>query len=105
MKSVWLKKLAVITLAASLTVISSLAADTDHTDAKHNGVVMKDGKMMVVKDGQVTPMEQDMTMSDGTKVSKDGTVTMKDGKTKTLKDGQMVTMDGKMMKEKKAKKE
>jgi hypothetical protein len=66
--------------------------------AEMSGVMMKDGKMMMMTDGKATgPMDHDMSMSDGTKVMKDGMVKMKDGKEMHMKDGQMMMMDGKMM--------
>ena len=74
------------------------------TMKKHNKkdcVMMKDGKMMVMKDGQTMPMDSDMTMTDGSMVMKDGTMMMKDGSKMMLKDGDRVGMDGKMMKSKK----
>jgi len=66
--------------------------------ADMSGVMMKDGKMMMMKDGQAAgPMDHDMTMPDGTKVMTNGMVKMKDGKEMHMKDGQMMMMDGKMM--------
>ena len=62
------------------------------------GAMMKDGKMMMMKDGKATgPMKHEMTMGDGTKMMMDGTMKMKDGKEMHMKDGQMMMMDGKMM--------
>ena len=61
-------------------------------------VMMENGKMMVMKNGQDMAMDQDMTMKNGTMVMKDGTVKMKDGKTSMLKDGECVYMDGHMSK-------
>jgi len=59
--------------------------------------MMQDGKMMIMKDGKaVGPMENSMTMSNGTMVMGDGTVKMKDGTQAHMKDGQMM-MDGHMM--------
>ena len=63
-----------------------------------DGVMMKDGKMMMMMGGKATgPMDKEMTMSDGTKVKPDGSMMMKDGKMMKMKDGQMMMMDGKMM--------
>jgi hypothetical protein len=63
-----------------------------------DGVMMKDGKMMMMMGGKPTgPMDKEMTMSDGTKVKPDGSMTMKDGKMMKMKNGQMMMMDGKMM--------
>ena len=66
--------------------------------AEMAGVMMKDGKMMMMKDGKAAgPMDHEMTMSNGTKVMTDGTMMMKDGSQMHMKDGQMMMMDGKMM--------
>jgi hypothetical protein len=59
-------------------------------------VMMEDGKMVVMKDGQTMPMDKDMTMKNGVTVMTDGNVKWKNGKTTMLKEGQYVTMDGKM---------
>ena len=59
-------------------------------------VMMKDGKMMVMKGGKTMAMDQSVTMSNGTTVMPDGSVKMKDGTTKMLKDGDYVYMNGKM---------
>ncbi|HXL57025.1 MAG TPA: DUF6799 domain-containing protein [Chitinophagaceae bacterium] len=57
-------------------------------------IMMKDGKLMMKKNGTTTEMTQDMTLNNGTVVMKDGTVKTKDGKTMTLKEGQRIYMDG-----------
>ncbi|MEO8584400.1 MAG: DUF6799 domain-containing protein [Flavitalea sp.] len=61
-------------------------------------VMMKDGKMMVMKGGENMAMTDNMTMTNGTMVAPDGSVTTKDGKTTMMKDGECVYMDGKMSK-------
>ena len=61
-------------------------------------VMMKDGKMMVMKNGQTIGMDKDMTMSNGTMVMKDGSVKMKDGTTMMMKEGDCIYMNGKMSK-------
>jgi hypothetical protein len=60
-------------------------------------VMMRQGKMMMMKDGKWAPMDKEMTMSDGTKVGTDGAVTMKDGTKKMMADGDRMDTDGKMM--------
>ncbi|NOT58441.1 MAG: hypothetical protein HOP18_27920 [Deltaproteobacteria bacterium] len=61
------------------------------------GVMMKDGKMMMM-DGKATgPMDHEMTMPDGHKIMPDGTMKMNDGKEMRMQEGQMMTMDGKML--------
>jgi uncharacterized Zn ribbon protein len=53
-------------------------------------IMMKDGKMMVMKSGMSMMMMNDSTFKNGTMVMKDGTVKMKDGTTHMLKDGECV---------------
>jgi Domain of unknown function (DUF6799) len=67
--------------------------------AAMDGVVMKDGHMMMMKDGRATaPMTADITMPDGTKVTTSGVVKMRDGEEKQLNNGAMVLMNGHIMK-------
>ena len=71
--------------------------------AEEPGVMMKEGKMMIMKDGLATgPMDHEMTTTNGHKVMPDGTMKMPDGKEMRMQEGQMMTMDGKMMKGAKA---
>ena len=81
----------------------ALAAGVSAQESKKTKdyVLMKDGKMLVIKDGKTTVMEKDMILNDGTKVMPDGKVMMKDGSTKILKEGESLTMDGKAGKIKK----
>ncbi len=96
-------KMKTLTRAIACTVIAAFSAATlmagemKEGEMMHDGVMMKHGKMMVMKDGKTMKMTEDMTMSDGTMVMKDGMVKMKDGKTMKMKNGEMVMMDGKMM--------
>ena len=61
-----------------------------------NGCTMKDGKMMMMKGGKMTPMTATMTMSDGSVCMTDGTCKMKDGTTMTMTEGQCMMMNGQM---------
>ena len=58
--------------------------------------MMKDGKMMVMKNGKTMPMEKDMVMKNGTKCMTNGECMMKDGKKMMMKDGDCMEMSGKM---------
>ena len=90
-------KYRVVTLAA-LAILFASPLTSRLMAAEMAGVMMKDGKMMMMMDGKAAgPMEHEMTMSDGTKVMMNGMVKMKDGKEMHMKDGQMMMMDGKMM--------
>jgi len=80
----------IVLLAQSPT--APFAADMD-------GVMMHDGKMMMMKAGRpATAMNHEVTMSDGTIVSVDGTVKRKDGTEFHLQNGEMIMMDGHLMK-------
>ena len=82
-----------VAIALAILSLSShvLAGDMD-------GVMMMNGKMMMMKDGKPAgQMTKEMTMSNGTKVMADGSMMMKDGGKMMMKDGQMMMMDGKMM--------
>lgn len=101
-----MKKLTMLLFAAIACTNIATAQDTTKAKDKmhHMGsmkamkdcVMMKDGKMMVMKGGETTVMDQEMTMTNGTVVSTDGSVKMKDGTSKQLKDGDCVYMDGKV---------
>ena len=60
-------------------------------------IMMEDGKMIVYKNGKSSKMESDMTLSNGTMVSTDGSVKLKNGKTVMLKNGESIGLNGKMM--------
>lgn len=60
-----------------------------------DGIVMKDGKMVAIKDGNKTEMTQETTLKDGSKVMKDGSVVGADGAKWSLKNGEMIDWDGK----------
>ena len=102
-----MKKVLFLALAVVCTAGVVSAQDTsghkmhkmDHGNMDHkmkDCVMMKDGKMMVMKDGQHTELSEDMTLGNGTMVMKDGSVKMSDGTTKMLKNGDWLDMDGKM---------
>jgi len=61
---------------------------------KHDGVIMKDGKLLMMKDGQTTPLTTDLTLDNGAVVTTDGRVKSKDGTVTTLNEGDYVTIEG-----------
>lgn len=67
----------------------------NYDDKSHpDGVVMQNGKMMMVKKGQMTIMDHDMTMSNGTKVMSDGNYIEKNGTKNMMKEGQHIDTSG-----------
>ena len=85
--------LSVFAIALSLGVF---AQDTQSQNKwkDHEGIFMKNGKMIVIRNGQKTQLLQDTTFSNGTTIMVDGTVKSSDGTTTMLKDGQFVNSDG-----------
>ena len=62
-----------------------------------NAVMMKEGKMIVMKDGKATAMDKDLDLANGDRIMIDGTIKTKDGTTRQLQEGEGVYMDGKMI--------
>ena len=85
--------LAVVGLFLSVSFLASpvVAVEMD-------GIMMKDGKMMMMHSGkEVSRMDRETTLRNGGKVLMTGKIVMKEGKEVQLQEGQMVMMDGKMM--------
>lgn len=113
-----MKKVFFVTVAMFFSMC--LFAQTDptknkmqHVDKNHNkmtkemnpqaaykpfpdGVMMKNGKLMMVKSGNLTIMDHEMSMGNGTKVMSDGTILKKDGTKMIMKEGQHMDMSGNM---------
>ncbi len=70
----------------------------DGKTVKKDHILMDDGKLLVMKDGKVVPMDRDMALENGTKVMLDGTLVMSDGNTLKLGEDDMIFMDGKLVK-------
>lgn len=110
-----MKKLILVFVAIAITV--GAYSQTDTTNKKMNmrdknnyqnqnlqnntvdklntdGYVMQNGKIMQTKDGQSTLVDHDITLTNGTKISADGTTTKKDGSKITWKEGQHMDMSG-----------
>jgi hypothetical protein len=89
-----IKILVIVILSLSFV---SIGFTHDDKDMMKDHIMMKDGKVMMIKEGKSMPLDKEITLSDGTKVTVDGTVTMKDGKKMMMKEGDMMSMDGEMM--------
>ena len=57
-------------------------------------VMMKDGRMVIVRNGKLLPMDLDMTMEDGTKVTTKGSVMRPDGTVHQMQEGENINMAG-----------
>ena len=65
-----------------------------HKMQNHDGVIMKSGKVILMKNGQSSILTEDLVLTDGTTVMADGTVKSKDGTTATMQEGDYFKMDG-----------
>ncbi len=57
-------------------------------------VLMRDGKIIVLRNGEEMPIEEEMTMSDGTKVMPNGQVIMGNGTARMMAEGETLSIDG-----------
>ena len=98
-----MKKVFLSMIAAALS-FGAFAQDTTSTQTtpppteqsqqqQKDMYVFKNNKMWAVKNGNITAMADNVTLSDGTVVKTTGEIT-KDGKTEALKDGQYIDADG-----------
>lgn len=87
-------------LAIAILTLSFISTgfSADDKEMMKDHIMMKDGKVMMIKEGKGMPLEKELTLGNGAKVTVDGTVTMKDGTKMTMKDGDMMSMDGEMVK-------
>jgi hypothetical protein len=74
--------------AKKVKLVNGMMVDMNGNIKVKNGVLMKDGKMIMVKDGDMMPMNSEMIMSNGTKVTEDGTIIRK------MNEGEIMMMDG-----------
>ena len=96
-------KKALVTLFAITLALGVFAQDSTnkmnnmapkHDMQSHEGVIMKEGKLLVMKNGQTTQLTRDMTLDNGTIIMAGGTVKTKEGTTTILKEGDFVKWDG-----------
>ena len=77
--------------------------DQNRTDTMNVGymstdhIAMEDGKMVAIMDGKIIPMDQEVTMKNGTKCMTDGTCLLTDGKKIIMKNGDKMDLNGVMM--------
>ena len=92
-----MKKTNVITGLFALLMVFCFAVNTAYAQTKvvdKECCMMKDCKMMHMKDGKTMVMDKDMKLKNGRMCKKTGEYTGADGKTVWLKNGQCIDMDG-----------
>eukprot|EP01031_Cornospumella_fuschlensis_P048749 gene48749-59690_t len=73
--------------------------------AELNHIAKKDGKIWVMKDGETAELKEEATLTDGTKVTADGSYTNTKGDKKMLEEGEAITWEGKVKKHEKVMKD
>jgi len=63
-------------------------------EMRDDHIVMQEGRVVVMRNGETMPMEEEMTLPDGTKVMLDGTVMMPDGTTRMMDEGETMLLQG-----------
>ncbi len=69
----------------------------DEKMMKENCLMLKEGKVVQMKDGKSAEIDKEVTLKNGDMVMMDGTVMKKDGKKIKLKEGECMDMNGMMM--------
>jgi hypothetical protein len=78
------------------TMVMDKASEINTLTAENNRYFMVTGVMMEEKDGIVSRLISDMTLSDGTTITMSGKVIKTDGSIITLKNGESILMNGMM---------
>ena len=81
-------------LVAFFTATSSFAQTKPDSLMMKDCCMMKDGKMMMMKNGAMTPMEENVSMKNGTQCMTNGECVTKEGKTIRMQEGECMDMDG-----------
>ena len=57
-------------------------------------VIMQDGRVMVMRGGEGRPLDEEITLPDGTKIQRDGTILMPGGATRMMGEGETMLLQG-----------
>jgi hypothetical protein len=75
---------------------SNTKVDGDETKTVNEFYAFKDGKLVKVKNKVKTEQKDNVTLSNGTQISSNGTIQYSDGTTATLKEGEWIDDKGKI---------
>ncbi|HSL44431.1 MAG TPA: DUF6799 domain-containing protein [Anaerolineales bacterium] len=63
-------------------------------DMQEDMIIMQDGKVMRMQDNNVVPLEEELTLADGTRVLVDGTLILTSGTTRMMREGETMRTVG-----------
>ncbi len=95
MNTIAIRHIIVTTTVLAITNSKALSQEIIQDKQPEMGkycTILKDGSMKLEKDGVVATKE--ITLRDGSKITREGTVLRKDGSNVILKNGECVDMDG-----------
>ena len=97
MKTLGLIFIYVILLLATNSATAQLAGDTLDASRLKDGYALYRGAMIQIQNNQVTPLSQDVTLKNNTKVYRTGMVALPGKKQQKLAEGYAVNMNGKIV--------
>jgi hypothetical protein len=74
--------------------VNGLSKGVEQMELKEDMIIMKDGQVMLMQHGELVPMLEGMTMTDGSRVMPTGMVRMADGTSRMLQEGETMTIAG-----------
>lgn len=63
-------------------------------ELKDDMIIMQAGQVMIMQRGELVPMLEGMTTTEGSRVLPDGTVRMANGTTRMMEEGETMTISG-----------
>ena len=78
-------------MASNMETIDSVVMSADR------GVLMRNGTLMIMQDGQLVPLRQEMMLENGDKILLNGDVIRKDGSKTKIQEGMMMDKNGTLM--------
>jgi hypothetical protein len=61
-------------------------------DMRDDHITMQDGRITVMRNGERGPMDEEITMPDGTRIGIDGTIMMPDGTMRMMAEGETMLL-------------
>jgi hypothetical protein len=101
-----MKKISIIIFAVLLSFASFSQGNSNKNTVKNNakmhkenpnGVMMQNGRMMLIIKGQTTYLDSEVTMSNGTRVFPNGNIIKKNGSIAVMTEGQHMNLGGNMI--------
>ena len=90
-RNILIANLSVVIGFSLLTLNARVAAAAEESVDR---VTFKDGKVMVVQDGESSPLKKQLLLSQQIKVNTNGTFRVNNGKPREFKEGQVLSRDG-----------